>query len=150
MLLVGDRILIPELPNKIVPANTDALHRFVKRGEPAKLRVVVEYEDEPVANADYVLMLDGEIRQGKTDDQDLLQELIPPDASQGLLEIDDLHFELRLGALDPGSEDIGAQQRLANLGFYHGELDEHEDVSAEGTPRDPWVVALIVGSTSRL
>jgi peptidoglycan hydrolase-like protein with peptidoglycan-binding domain len=123
MLLVGDRILIPELRTKTLPRSTDARHRFVKKGEPAKLRVVVEYEDDPVPNADYVLTLDGAIRQGQTDDQGLLEETIPPDASHGLLEIADLRFELQLGALDPSSEDIGAQQRLANLGFYRGELD---------------------------
>jgi N-acetylmuramoyl-L-alanine amidase len=123
LLLMGDRIFIPELKTKTVAASTDALHLFVKKGMRAKLRVVVEYEDDPVANADYVLTLDGAIRQGKTDDQGLLEETIPPNASQGLLEIDGLRFELQLGALDPSSEDIGSQQRLANLGFYHGELD---------------------------
>jgi N-acetylmuramoyl-L-alanine amidase len=123
MLLVGDRIFIPELQTKTVPAGTDALHRFVRKGVPAKLRVVVEYEDDPVANADYVLTLDRTIRQGKTDGQGLLEESIPPDASQGLLEVNGLRFDLQLGALDPSSEDIGSQQRLANLGFYHGELD---------------------------
>jgi N-acetylmuramoyl-L-alanine amidase len=123
VLLIGDRIFIPDLKTKTAASCTDALHPFVKKGVPAKLRVVVEYEDDPVPNADYVLALDGEIRRGKTDDQGLLEETIPPNASQGLLEIDDLRFELELGALDPGSEDIGAQQRLANIGFYHGELD---------------------------
>jgi N-acetylmuramoyl-L-alanine amidase len=123
LLLVGDRIFIPELRTKTVPGSTDTLHRFVKKGVPAKLRVVVEYEDDPVANADYVLTLDRTIRQGKTDDQGLLEESIPPDASEGLLEIDGLRFELQLGALDPSSENIGSQQRLANLGFYHGAPD---------------------------
>jgi len=123
LLLPGDRILIPELRTETFERNTDARHRFVKRGTPAKLRLVVEYEDDPVANADYVLSLDGSVRKGKTDSQGLLEVPIPPNASEGLLEVGGLRFELQLGALDPHSEDIGAQQRLANLGFYHGELD---------------------------
>ena len=123
LLLVGDRIMIPERRIKTVPAGTDARHRFVKRGLPAKLRVVVEYEDVPVANSNYTLTVDGSIRQGTTDEEGLLEVAIPPDASEGLLEISGLHFQLQLGALDPGSEDIGIQQRLANLGFYHGKLD---------------------------
>jgi N-acetylmuramoyl-L-alanine amidase len=93
------------------------------RGVPAKLRLVVEYEDMPVSNADYLLVLDGSTRKGKTDEQGLLELYIPPDAAQGVLEIEGLRFDLQLGALDPGSEDVGIQQRLANLGFYHGELD---------------------------
>lgn len=48
---------------------------------------------------------------------------IPPNASQGLLEINGLRFALQLGALYPSSEDIGIQRRLANLGFYRGQLD---------------------------
>ena len=123
LLLVGDRVMIPERQTKEVPANTDALHRYVKQGVPAKLRVVVEYEDMPVSNSDYRLVLDGLARQGTTDAQGLLEVSIPPNASQGVLEIDGLSFTLQLGALDPASEDIGIQQRLKNLGFYHGELD---------------------------
>jgi hypothetical protein len=122
-LLVGDRIMIPERQAKTVPANTDAHHRFFKRGVPAKLRVVVEYEDAPVSNSAYVLSLDGSIREGTTNEEGLLEVSIPPDASEGLLEINGLRFELQLGALDPSSEDIGVQDRLWNLGFYHGELD---------------------------
>jgi N-acetylmuramoyl-L-alanine amidase len=122
-LLTGDRIMIPERQTKTVDAGTDARHCFVRRGVPAKLRVVVEYEDDPVANADYVLTVDGAVHQGTTDEQGLLEVPIRADASQGILEINGLCFELQLGALDPSSEDIGVQQRLANLGFYHGKLD---------------------------
>ena len=123
LLLVGDRVMVPERQLKTEPAATDAHHRFLKRGVPAKLRVVVEYEDQPVANADYILTVDGQIRQGTTDDKGLLEVPIAPEAAQAVLDIEGLRFELQLGALDPGSEDIGIQQRLANLGFYHGDLD---------------------------
>ena len=122
-LLVGDRIMIPDRQTKTVAANTDARHVFVKQGVPAKLRLVVEYEDMPVSNSNYVLVVDGAILQGTTDEQGLLEVSIPPDASEGVLDINGLHFALQLGALDPSSENVGIQQRLANLGFYHGELD---------------------------
>lgn len=122
-LLVGDRIMIPDRELKQVPKITERRHRFVKRGLPIKLRLVVEYEDEPVSNSPYLLVVDGSIRKGRTDDQGLLEVAIPPDASEGFLEINGLHFDLLLGALDPGSEDVGIQERLANLGFYHGDLD---------------------------
>jgi hypothetical protein len=122
-LLPGDRITIPDRQTKKVPANTGALHTFVLRGVPVKLRLVVEYEDMPVANSPYILVLDGAFLNGTTDERGLLEVSIPADASQGILEINGLRFELTLGGIDPSSEDIGIQQRLANLGFYHGELD---------------------------
>jgi N-acetylmuramoyl-L-alanine amidase len=122
-LVVGDRVTIPDREIKEVPAATDARHYFVKRGVPAKLRLVVEYEDMPVSNSDYVLVVDGSFERGTTDQQGLLEAFIPPNASGGSLEINGLHFELQLGALDPHSEDLGIQLRLANLGFYHGALD---------------------------
>jgi hypothetical protein len=122
-LLVGDRVMVPEHRPRSEPAATDSHHRFLKRGVPAKLRLIVEYEDAPVSDTAYVLTLGGTIREGTTDSAGLLEVAIPPDASQGILEINGLRFELQLGALDPSSEDIGVQHRLWNLGFYHGELD---------------------------
>jgi hypothetical protein len=122
-LLVGDRLMIPDKKIKEVPADTDELHVFVKRGVPAKLRLIVEYEDAPVANQEYVLVLAGSTLQGSTDQQGLLDVSIPPDATEGSLDINGLHFDLQLGALDPSSEDLGIQLRLANLGFYRGDLD---------------------------
>jgi hypothetical protein len=122
-LLVGDRVVIPEREIKELPAQTDARHDYVKRGCNAKLRLIVEYEDVPVANADYILVMGGVTRKGTTDENGLLVASIPPNASQGFLDIDDLHFDLQLGALNPHSEDAGIQHRLANLGFYQGEID---------------------------
>src|SRR5262247_4147385 len=63
-LFVGDRIMIPERQARTEPAGTDAHHRCLKRGVPAKLRLVVEYEDAPVSNAAYVLTVGGLIREG--------------------------------------------------------------------------------------
>jgi hypothetical protein len=122
-LVAGDRVTVPEREIKEVPASTDARHYYVKRGVPAKVRLVVEYDDMPVSNADYVLVMGGSTQRGTTDPQGLLTAFIPPNVSQGTLDINGLHFELQLGALDPHSEDLGIQLRLANLGFYRGALD---------------------------
>src|SRR5580658_5290740 len=62
-LLVGDRITIPERQTKTLPASTDARHLYVKLQAAAKIRVVVEYEDIPIANTDYLLILkNGEVQ----------------------------------------------------------------------------------------
>ena len=64
----------------------------MKLGVPAKLRIVVEYEDMPVANSDYLLLLDGSAQSGTTDDEGLLEVSIPPDAAQGILEINGIRL----------------------------------------------------------
>ena len=122
-LLVGDRVMIPERQLKELPAITEVRHKYVKLGATAKLRLVVEYEDMPVCDADYVLTIGALVQKGTTDGQGLLEVAIPPNAPDGLLEIKGLRFALQLGALDPSSEDVGMQRRLANLGFYRGNLD---------------------------
>jgi Putative peptidoglycan binding domain len=123
-LLAGDQLVIPEREERIEQGGTENRHCFVRRGVPCKLRLVIEYEDEPVSNSAYQLVLDdGSMLEGETNDQGLLEASISPKVSEGVLEINGLRFTLVLGALDPSSEDVGIQQRLANLGFYHGALD---------------------------
>ena len=123
LLLPGDRITIPDRETREESCNTDARHQFVTNMQLVKLRLVIEYEDIPVGNADYILFVDGKAFNGTTDEDGLLEVSIPPHVSQGRLEINNLSFTLHLGGLDPSSEDIGIQQRLANLDFYRGALD---------------------------
>lgn len=123
LLLPGDQITIPDREIREESRNTEARHRFVTNEQLVKLRLVIEYEDMPVGNAEYMLVVDGVAFRGATDKDGLLEVSVPPDASQGQLEIKGLSFALHLGGLDPSSEDIGVQQRLANLDFYRGALD---------------------------
>lgn len=123
VLLEGDRVSIPERRRREVSAATERKHRFVRKGVPAKLRLVVEHEDRPIANTAYRLEIGDEVHEGETDDRGLLEVSIPPDAASGTLEIDDVTYELQLGALDPRDEEVGVQERLANLGFYPGAID---------------------------
>jgi Putative peptidoglycan binding domain/LysM domain len=136
VLLVGDEVLIPDKRVNEVAGATDRRHRFVKRGIPARLRLIVERNAVPLKNTRYTLTVDGTSRGGTTDGQGMIDVPIPPTARQGRLEIGDLVYELDLGGLDPLDEITGIQDRLRNLGFYRGALDgelgpETKDALAE-------------------
>jgi hypothetical protein len=123
----GDEVKIPAKRIHQHSASADQKHTFVKKGTPAKIRLVVEKDDFPVKNKPYNLTIDGKVYQGQTDGNGLLEVKIKPNARQGTLEIEGLTFDLIMGGLDPDDEVSGLQDRLKNLGFYHGEINGQMD-----------------------
>jgi hypothetical protein len=125
----GDLIKIPALRPRYEERSTDQLHRFVLNGVPAKFRLVLERFDEPVANKKWSLSVDGRIYSGTTDSQGLLEIALPPGAVSGILKVPDenLEYDLSFGCLDPSDAISGAQARLQNLGFYHGDISGEMD-----------------------
>jgi N-acetylmuramoyl-L-alanine amidase len=126
-LLPGDRLFIPPLRLKEVPEATDRRHRFVRKGVPSKLCIILEDEaDEPLRNEPYVLEVEGKIYSGTTDAKGKLEHPIPPSARQGTLYIGAdrrIRYPLELGRIDPVAEVSGVQGRLNNLGFDCGAAD---------------------------
>jgi N-acetylmuramoyl-L-alanine amidase len=123
ILYPGDILFIPEKEKKEESGATEQKHRFRKKGTPAKLRLIIERDDKPIKNTDYILTIDGEISRGETDEKGLIEVPIKPNTKHGRLEIADLVYELDFGFMDPIDENTGVQTRLQNLGFYHGALD---------------------------
>jgi Putative peptidoglycan binding domain len=124
VLLPGDRLTIPPPELKEVSRPTEKRHRFVRKGEPAKLRLRVLFEDDrPRANQPFRLIIDGSLSSGVTDSDGKLEVPIPCDAQRGKLIIgpDETTVELALGSVDPITEISGVQGRLNNLGFNCGE-----------------------------
>ena len=80
VLFAGDVVLIPELVIREESCPTDACHRFVKKGIPAKFRLVVERFNRPIAAKRYVLVVDGAIHEGTTSDTGLVEVAISPTA----------------------------------------------------------------------
>jgi hypothetical protein len=121
VLQEGDEIFIPEKEIKEVSCATEQKHRFRRKGVPGKLRLRVLVDDEAQANTDYVLIIDGRSRNGKTDSDGFLEESIPAGAVEGELRIKtkgvERRFYLALGALNPIDTDIGVRQRLQQLGY---------------------------------
>jgi len=130
VLYAGDVVIIPAKGDKFYDRPTDNTHKFVLKGIPAKLRLIVERHNVPLANRKYILNIDGKDFKGQTDGTGLLEVSISPSAQSGYLQMPDDQFacDLRLGDLDPVDQITGVQQRLQNLGFLtseaSGEMDE--------------------------
>ena len=125
VLFPGDLVKIPAQVEKNESCETDRTHTFLKRGTPAKFRLLLERYNVPLSNRPYILEIDGKTFRGKTDASGLLEVRISPLATSGRLRMPDDHLEcqLALGHLDPATELVGIQQRLQNLGFLQGEPD---------------------------
>jgi N-acetylmuramoyl-L-alanine amidase len=127
ILLTGDRVHVPEKRPKQEPGETEMRHRFVRKGEPAHLRMRVLVEDEPVRNAPYRLKIDGKEQEGTTDPDGWVQAEIPGNARSGELVVEKpgqaIVLPLGLGHVPPITEPSGAQVRLNNLGYAVGRLD---------------------------
>lgn len=126
-LLPGDELVIPDLRRKDVACATGGRHRFVRKGVPEMVKLVLRDEDgEPRADLPYTLTIDGVSWEGTTDGDGAIEHAIPPNAREGELAVGDYRLEtypLDLGGLDPIDTVSGAQQRLENLGHPCERLD---------------------------
>lgn len=155
VLLPGDRLTIPALRGKQVEIGTGAFHRFVRRGEPVKLRLRICENDVPRANEPFELVIDGESRQGTTDADGRLEAFLPGNVRDAVLYLgppeNRTEYDIKLRELSPVSELVGVQQRLNNLGFACGaedgqsgpetdqaiyEFQDKHDLQATGQPDD--------------
>ena len=127
VLLPDDRITIPELREKEAECVTEQRHRFRRRGEPVRLRLQFVRGEEPRADEDYLIVIDGEIHTGQTDSEGQVDLPIPGNARGGKILIgsgdDQDEFPLRLGRVPPVAEIEGVQTRLNNLSYDCGAVD---------------------------
>jgi N-acetylmuramoyl-L-alanine amidase len=140
VLMAGDIVHIPDLTIKQVSGATEVTHKFILKGVPEKLRLrLLDSAHKPRANLDYIIVIDGDARRGKTDGDGRIKESIPPGAREGYLKLGKDGSEvvnLKLGHLDPITEVTGVKARLANLGFYKGHIDADLDDAAQQAIRD--------------
>lgn len=133
ILMAGDVVVVPDVRVKTESVATDEVHRFVRKGVPAKITFKVLKLGKPIANADYELDIEGKVEKGKTDGDGIIKIGISPGARKGTLKVfdedEDLVYPLRLGHMDPWNEVSGYQKRLENLGYpvapdAHGTLGD--------------------------
>jgi N-acetylmuramoyl-L-alanine amidase len=122
VLYPGDVVHIRDKEVKLEARPTEATHKFVKKGVPAMLRLqMLDRSQQPRANLNYTLVIDGDSRTGTTDAEGRIEEPILPNAQSAQLTIQDgddaENYTIALGSVDPVSADSGAQQRLKNLGY---------------------------------
>jgi N-acetylmuramoyl-L-alanine amidase len=128
VLLPGDRVHIPPPRVQVKSCATDKRHRFVRKGVPEFLRIVLlDSDGKPRANLPYTLMIEGKHESGMSDGAGMIEFRIPPNARDGELivgkEAGAQHYRLNLGSIDPPSTITGVQSRLNNLGFPCGEVN---------------------------
>jgi hypothetical protein len=125
VLFPGDVLVIPDKQPKELPGETGKRHTFRRKGIPAIFRLQVFDFEEPRANQDYQLTVDGRTYLGTTDEEGILIEYLPARARRGELRIgpDDFRVALEFGEMDPIDELSGVQKRLRNLGYACGAPD---------------------------
>ncbi len=124
-LMPGDSVFIPDIRYKEVERKTNQVHRFHKKGIPARFRLQIfdgyEYRiDEP-----YSLEIEGITYTGTTDKEGRIDIAVPPGAVTGKLYLgaDKDEFDVRIGHLPPVNKLEGIKSRLNNLGFFYGEIN---------------------------
>jgi N-acetylmuramoyl-L-alanine amidase len=125
-LAPGDRLYIPDLRQRVEHGATGQLHRFVRKAVPEVLRVQLMYDDEPRKNEEFTIEIDGKLaKRGRTGGDGVVLVPIIPNARAGRILFADGGEEiaLQLGRLQPVETPAGAQARLQNLGYFHGEAD---------------------------
>ncbi|MGI8468497.1 MAG: peptidoglycan-binding domain-containing protein [Pyrinomonadaceae bacterium] len=122
VLFADDDIFIPEKQLKEVSKGTEQEHVFKLKGEPAKIKIRLMKLGKPRANESYVMEIDNNVIDGKTDDDGRIEHFIPPDATGGrlILQGGKEIYPLNFGSLDPIDTISGVQQRLNNLGYSCG------------------------------
>lgn len=128
VLLPGDQLFVPDPQVKQITKGTDQTYKFVRKGIPSKLHMVLLGEDKtPITDQPFILTIDGDTTQGRTGPTGVVEHTIPPGAKSGRLIVgtgrQQKIYSLSLGGLDPVTEVSGAQGRLKNLGFAIPNVD---------------------------
>ncbi len=128
VLMPGDKVTIPPITPKSVSKATGATYRFRRKGVPAKLHLRLMKQGEPRANESYRVDIDGKLTKGVTDAEGYVDIYIPCKAKSGKLWIgppeDEKMYVLQLGKTMPVERVLGVKQRLKNIGYRCGSLDD--------------------------
>jgi hypothetical protein len=147
-LFPGDKVFIPDKRIKWETRSTGARHQFLLKNVPAKFKVRLTRNDEPVANQPFTLYVDGSPTQGRTDGDGFLEMPIPPHAEKGKIVVQEgshsAVWEFQFGTVDPIDTEEGIRERLTDMG-YAAETDlaaavrafqEKENLTATGQVDD--------------
>lgn len=132
LLLPGDRLTVRAVQAKSVGGATGKRHVFKRKGTPATVTLYLQDEEgAPFAGKRWELSAGDAVQSGTTGDDGKIEAAIDPSTGEGELTVwleepgmpDPWTLPLRLGGLCPVEHTRGVQERLANLGFYFGEID---------------------------
>lgn len=139
ILLAGDEVFIPDLPENVTHGANEQRHVFAIESPALFLNVKLEDLDgKPIANGAGKLRVDAADDNGResledefdvtTDKNGKISQEILADADIAELDVGDDHFLIEIGVLDPVRSVKGMQGRLNNLGYFAGfnELDQEQ------------------------
>jgi len=130
IIFAGDKLYIPDLEQRDENGNTEKRHTFKKPGHTIWIHIIVEDDEGKKLEGDYTIDIEGETFSGSLQNGEI-ERKIAADARVGTLVIKPkdaapgqvLTWSLALGALDPIDTVAGIQERLWNLGFDSGPID---------------------------
>jgi Putative peptidoglycan binding domain/LysM domain len=131
VIFPGDELFIPDKGEKEESRETEEKHRFELKTEKLKLRLVLEdlYE-KPIANAKCELRVENEEFKITTNGQGRIERDIKATDKKAFLIIKDpqtaineIVIPIKIGDLDPETEESGQKARLNNLGYFAGPLE---------------------------
>ncbi|WP_437876229.1 peptidoglycan-binding domain-containing protein [Sorangium sp. So ce513] len=140
LLLLGDRVTVPEQGRARLAVSAGQSHRFVARVPSVRLRLTLQdRRGRPLASRRFELRVAGSIRTGTTDGSGRLDEPVPATARRADLRVfldgdRVLTMPLAIGYLDPDDSESGVRQRLRNLGYLRGRAPEEDGI--EGALRE--------------
>lgn len=134
VLQEGDKVYVPKAEPKKESKPNEAYHKFKLKGEQAKFKIKLMMMDEARANEDYTLVIDGNIKTGKTDGNGMIETDIANNAKGGslILQGGKETLPIKIGRLDPDDSVQGVRQRLASLGHS----PETDSSPADAMPAD--------------
>jgi N-acetylmuramoyl-L-alanine amidase len=137
VLAPGDEVSIPDKRLRTETGATGQLHKFKRKGVPEKLCIRLEAFDEPRANLEYRIDIDGRLESGLTDSDGLLYHYVPPDTRRVTLYVDSGNeevYDLLVAGLDPVTHESGVRARLYSLHFL-SEVDADEEEFSDAIRR---------------
>lgn len=132
LLVAGDTLFIPDREQRWHSAAAGQRHSFRRKGIMAVFKLQLYDGDQPRANQDYTLKIDGRLYTGTTDGDGKLEQKIHPGASEATLRFGGEGGEtivLALGRLDPANTVRGMKSRLKNLGYDVGTVNGTADAA---------------------
>lgn len=126
----GDVLYIPDKEKKTVAVPTTKTHDFKVSRKRLMLRIVLkDFDEQPVADTECELEVEGNVFHLKSGKDGLIEAAIPVTAVKGSLKVPELGLELplKIGFLDPPEEDSGWQARLINLGYHAGPVGDTDE-----------------------
>lgn len=128
VLARGDEVAIPEIEPATFDIPSGDRHVFVVPGTHVRLRLCLQRDQQTIADTEYELRFGATALGGTTDGEGRLEELLPAYVTGARLTLVDSGeaYDLQIGSLEPADTELGATQRLFNLGFF-GIADELRD-----------------------